>query len=127
VNDLSDLFQPGTIPVAFGVTVDGSGFVFDRRLQHFVQQLEFVNTSTTPVTGPLWLVLDNLSANATLFNAAGTTVNYPPLGSPYVSVNLGGDGVLSPGESAVATLEFVNPTRGGITYTARLLAGPPTP
>jgi hypothetical protein len=42
-------------------------------------------------------------------------------------VNVGGDNVLTAGESASVTLEFVNPTRGGITYDARVLAGTPAP
>ena len=127
VNDLSDLFQPGIIPVAQGVTVARSGYVFDRRTQLFVQQVQLTKTGTTPVSGPVWLVLDNLSADATLFNSAGTTVNFPPLGSPYIGVNVGGDNVLSPGETATVALDFVDPSRGGISYTARVLAGMPTP
>lgn len=127
VNDLSDLFQPGTIPVAQGVTVARSGYVFDRRTQLFVQQVQLTNTSSTPVSGPVWLVLDNLSSDAALYNSAGTTANFPPLGSPYIGVNVGGDNVLSPGETATVTLDFTDASRGGISYTARVLAGMPTP
>jgi len=127
VNDLSDLFQPGTIPVAQGVTVARTGYVYDRRTQLFVQQVQLTNTGTTPVSGPVWLALDNLSANASLYNAAGTTANFPPLGSPYIGVNVGGDNVLSPGETATVTLEFTDPTRGAINYIARVLSGMATP
>jgi hypothetical protein len=127
VNDLSDLFQPGTIPVAQGVTVARGGYVYDRRTQLFVQQVQLTNTGTTPVSGPVWLVLDTLSANASLYNAAGTTANFPPLGSPYIGVNIGGDNVLSPGETATVMLEFTDPTRGAINYTARVLSGMATP
>jgi hypothetical protein len=127
VNDLSDLFQPGVIPLAQGVTVAQSGYVYDRRTQHFVQQVTFNNTSSTAVAGPLWLVLDNLSANATLVNGNGTTANFPPLGSPYIGVNIGGDNQLTPGETATVFLEFADPTRGAINYTARILSGTATP
>jgi hypothetical protein len=127
VNDLSDLFQPGTIPVAQGVTVARGGYVYDRRTQLFVQQVQLTNTGTTPVSGPVWLVLDTLSANASLYNAAGTTANFPPLGSPYIGINIGGDNVLSPGETATVMLEFTDPTRGAINYTARVLSGMATP
>ena len=34
---------------------------------------------------------------------------------------------MTPGESAVVVLEFVNPTNAGITYAARVLAGPGCP
>lgn len=127
VNDLSDLFQPGTIPVTQGVTVARSGYVYDRRTQLFVQQVQLTNTGTTPVSGPVWLVLDNLGADANLYNLAGTTANFPPLGSPYVGVNVGNDNILSPGETATVTLDFIDPTRGSINYSARVLAGMPTP
>jgi hypothetical protein len=79
------------------------------------------------VSGPVWLVLDNLSSDAALYNSAGTTANFPPLGSPYIGVNVGGDNVLSPGETATVTLDFTDASRGGISYTARVLAGMPTP
>jgi hypothetical protein len=122
VNDLSD-----KLVVPHGETITRGGFVFDRRTQHYVQQVNLTNSGSTPVNGPVWLALDNLSSDATLFNAAGTTANYAPLGSPYVSVNLGGDNVLSPGETAVVYLEFADPSRGGITYSTRVLDSVPTP
>ena len=53
--------------------------------------------------------------------------NFPPLGSPYVGVNVGNDNILSPGETATVTLDFIDPTRGSINYSARVLAGMPTP
>jgi len=79
------------------------------------------------VSGPVWLVLDNLSVDATLYNSAGTTANFPPLGSPYIGVNVGSGNVLNPGQTATVTLDFADPSRGGISYTARVLAGMPTP
>jgi hypothetical protein len=62
-----------------------------------------------------------------VFNPAGTTANIPPLGSPYASVGVGGDNLLTPGETVTVTLEFVNPTRGAISYDTRVLAGTPAP
>ena len=47
-----------------------------RTLQLFVQQVQLTNTGTTPVSGPVWLVLDNLSADATLYNSTGTTAKH---------------------------------------------------
>jgi len=41
-------------------------------------------------------------------------------------VPIGGN-VLAPGQTVAITLQFVNPTRGAINYTARVLAGTPAP
>jgi len=75
------------------------------------------------VSGPISLVLDNLSSNATLFNLTGTTACAAPSGSPYVNVDVGADTVFSPRERATVTLEFANPSGQSVTYTPRALAG----
>ena len=98
VNDLSDLFVPGAIPAPPSVSVNGGGFMHDRRTGHVSQVVQIANTGTTPVPAPLWLVLDNLSPTVTLFNADGTTAVLAPLGSPYISVGVGDDDVLRPHE-----------------------------
>ena len=96
-----------------------SGYGFNFTTQRFVQMVTFKNISTAPLTGPLSLVLDNLSANATLFNPSGTTACALPAGSPYVNFSVN----LNPGGSTVLSLQFVDPTRTGITYATRVLAG----
>jgi hypothetical protein len=71
--------------------------------------------------GPLALVLDGLSANATLFNATGTTDTLElPAGSPY----LNSGATPAPGQNTSFALQFTNPTRAAITYIPRVLAGP---
>jgi hypothetical protein len=75
------------------------------------------------VSGPMSLVLDNLSINATLFAADGLTACSTPTGSPYVNVNIGTDGVLSSKERPTVTLEFANPSGQPVTYATRILAG----
>jgi hypothetical protein len=87
------------------------------------QIMTIKNKGGTPIQGPLSLVLDQLSPNATLFNASGRTMNIAPLGSPFINVNVGGDNVLSPGETVRVMLEFTNPSGNRITYRARVLAG----
>jgi hypothetical protein len=79
------------------------------------------NDGTSPSPEPLWLVLDNLSAGATLLNPDGTTTVLAPLGSPYVSVAVGGDGLLRPHEVKTVHLEFLNPSNDPITYAPRVL------
>lgn len=109
--------------VPANVSVTRGGFVLDRRTNLFVQQITLKNTGATPVSGSVALALDDLSSNATLANAAGTTATTSPSGSPLLSVSVGPDNVLSPDESATVTLQFTNPSRAGIIYTLRVLSG----
>jgi hypothetical protein len=120
-NDLSDLFVPGTIPSPASTAVTGQGFVFNPHTQTYSQVVHIENDGTSPSPEPLWLVLDNLSAGATLLNPDGTTTVLAPLGSPYVSVAVGGDGLLRPHEVKTVHLEFLNPSNDPITYAPRVL------
>ncbi len=103
------------------VTITRSGIALDRRTGNFVQSITLTNAGATPVSGSVALALENLSANATLTTALGSTAN------PLALVNVGADNVLSPGESATVTLQFSNPTRAAINYTPRVLGGITTP
>ena len=85
------------------------------------------NDGTSPIAEPLWLALDNLSTNAALANADGTTAVLAPLGSPYVSVPVGGDGILRPHEVKTVHLEFLDPSGDPITYATRVLDVTPVP
>lgn len=67
------------------------------------------------IPGPVEVVLNNLSANATLVNPAGTL-----LGSPYVMLQPSG---LPPGGDASAQLCFLNPTGAPITFTPEVFSG----
>ena len=85
--DMSDLFAAGTIPSAIpGLNLTASGYSFNRRTGAYSQTVTVTNTLSTPVTNPVYLVVGNLSSNATLSNSAGTTVNNQA-GSPYVLVS----------------------------------------
>ena len=126
-NDLSDLFVPGAIPAPASTAVAGERFVFNRHTQTSSQVVHIQNNGTSPIPEPLWLVLDNLSANAALSNADGTSAVLAPLGSPYVSVSVGGDGLLRPHEVKTVHLEFLNPSGDPITYAPRVLDVTPAP
>lgn len=132
VNDLGDLFVPGAIPAVQNVSVVRGDFRLDRRTQHVKEDVVISNNGNTPIPYPLWLVLDNLSANATLFNADGTTAVLAPLGSPYVNIRTGDgngdqDDVLHPYESKHVTLEFLDPGASPIGYDTRVLSVTPAP
>ena len=106
------------------ITLTLGGFTRNLATGRWLQTVTIRNASATPLTGPVAIVLANLSANATLYAPSGTTQCAAPAGQPYMLVNVGPDGVLSPSEVAAITLEFVNSTAGqAITYTPRVLAG----
>ena len=109
-----------------GVAITSTGFVRDRRTGQYAQQVTIQNATSAALTGPVYLVLGNLSANATLSNATGTTANNPPVGSPYITVP-GTSGGLAVGASATFTLQFTNSNNGVINYTSSVLYGITTP
>lgn len=126
VNDLSDLFTSGVIPAPVNLGVTADGFNTDAHGQYVSQVVHITNNGSTPVSTPLFLVLDNL-AGATLANADGTTAVLAPLGSPFVGVSPGDDGVLRPHESKTVKLQFQGPGNAPITYSARVLNVTPAP
>ena len=101
------------------VGVARQGYLYNPVTRRFSQTVRITNTSTTAITGPFALVLDNLSPNATLFNATGTTSCAAPAGRPFVASSATS---LAPGATLSFVLQFTNPTRQAITYNTRVLA-----
>jgi hypothetical protein len=106
------------VTLSMGVTF--GAFTLNPITGRYVQTVTLTNNSGGTITGPISLVLDNLSANASLFNATGTTAVVLPAGSPYLDSAT----TLANGQSVGLTLQFTNPTNAAITYSARVLAGP---
>ena len=104
------------------VSVTRGGLQLNRVTQRYVQQITLRNTGASSLAGPITLVVDGLSSNATVFNKTGTTACEAPTGSPYINVSPGGN-VFGPGQTLTLTLDFTNPSNQGITYTTRVLAG----
>jgi len=125
VNDLSDLFVSGTIPTA-NLSVTSGGFVFNPLTQHYSQLVRITNNGDGPAPTPVWLVLDDLSPNATLLNADGTTAVLPPVGSPYIGIN-SGNSTLGPHQVRTVQLEFADLSHQSISYDTRVLSVVPTP
>jgi hypothetical protein len=125
VNDLSDLFVPGTIRTA-SLLVNAGDLVFNPHTQHYHQLVRITNDGDGPAPTPVRLVLDNLSANATLLDADGTTAVLAPLGSPYISIDRG-NSTFGPHETRTVQLEFANPSRQSISYDTRVLSVVPAP
>lgn len=80
-------------------------------------QVTVTNTGSVALTGPLSLVLDDLTGSI-LANPSGVTQYALPSGSPYVSASAVN---VAPGGSVAVVLEFTAHPR---TYTTRVLAGP---
>ncbi|MGC3988202.1 MAG: acid phosphatase [Chthoniobacteraceae bacterium] len=95
-------------------------FSYNRRTAKMTQTVTFTNAGSSTLAGPVYLALDSLSSNATLVGATGTAAN----GSPYIAITTG---ALAPGASASLTLQFNDPSLGGITYSPRTVSGGPTP
>ena len=126
VNDLSDLFVPGTVP-APELSASVGQTVFNPKTQVYSQTVLIRNEGSGLAAEPLWLVLDDLSAGVTLLNADGSSSVLSPLGSPYISVPQRGESVLGAGETRSVTLQFSNPSGEPIIYTPRVLSVVPAP
>ena len=107
--------------VSAAVSIKRLGFTLNPVTKRYAQTVSVTNNTVHSIVGPISLVLDNLSANATLFNATGTTDSLEqPAGSPYLDAN----GNLAPGQSVSFALQFTDLTNTAISYTTRVLAGP---
>jgi hypothetical protein len=108
---------PSTAPsptnVSGDVKVTEGGFRYDFSKKAFVQTVTITNTSGSALNGPLYLVLPNLSSNATLANSSGTYN-----GDPYLTA---ATNALAANQSITLTLEFTDPTHKAITYDAAQL------
>jgi len=127
VNDLSDLFVSGAIPAAPSMSVIPGKITFDSISGDYFQPVHIANNGSSAVAAPLWLILDNLSPNATLVNGDGATAVLAPLGSPFIGVPVGDDSILRPHETKTVVLEFSNPSAAAITYSTRVFDVIPTP
>jgi hypothetical protein len=112
--------NPCAADVSASVAVIRSGYVYNPGTRRFSQTVRITNTSGSAINGPFALVLDNLSSNATLFNASGATSCAQPAGRPFI---VNGAAGLSAGASLTLVLQFTNPSRAAISYATRVLAG----
>jgi hypothetical protein len=110
------------LDVSSSIKVTRGGLTLNPVTGRYAQTITLANVSPTTITGPISLVLDSLSNNATLYNATGMTdALEPPSGSPYANATTGN---LLAGGSVSFALQFSDPTHTTITYSTRVLAGP---
>jgi hypothetical protein len=88
-----------------------------------IRTVTIKNQSGHALTGPLHLVLRNLSATAHLVNGTGVTQAIAPAGSPFVTLNLTqSGGQLGAGSTVVFDLVFTAKKKA-VTFTPALIAG----
>lgn len=105
------------------ITRTGFRYVYSTGLFALIGSV--TNTSGSPIPGPISLVVDDLSPNASLFDISGDTLCAAPQGSPYINIgSIGAGEVLAPGASISGAIDFIDTARTGITYNLRVLAGP---
>lgn len=106
--------------VSATVSVTRGSFIYNAATGRFSQSVTLQNNSATTLPSPISLVLDSLSADATLSNASGTTDAFqPPAGSSYINASTS----LAPAQKVTVTLQFTDATKGAISYNTRVLAG----
>ena len=108
------------IDVTPSIGVTYSGVTINPTTRRYVQTVTLKNNSSASITGPVSLVLDQLTANVSLYNATGTTTALLPVGSPYVTASTD----LAPGQSIAIQLQFINTGNVTFNYVTRVLAGP---
>ncbi len=107
------------------VQITRTGFRYNHSTGLFSLIGSVTNISGAPIPGPISLVVDNLSTNASLYGISGATLCAAPQGSPYINIgNVGAGQSLAPGASISGSIDFINTAQTGITYNLRVLAGP---
>ncbi len=110
---------PADLYAAGAVTVAKSGFAYNFTTRRYSQTVSITNVTSNAIPGPVGYVLDNLSSNATVYNATGVTAAQLPAGSPYINQSQ----TLAAGGTLTFTVQFTDPTMTGISYTPRVLSG----
>jgi hypothetical protein len=105
------------------VQITLGGFRQNLVTRRWQQTVTLRNNTPSAIFGPVALALDNLSANATVLNPAGTTTCAEPAGRPFFLAPIGESNFFAAGTSVSLNLEFTTTAAGAITYTPRVIAG----
>jgi hypothetical protein len=104
------------------LTLSTSPFLYHPHAQLYTQDITLSNNSAAPILGPVYLILEDLSAGVNLVNESKPTACYAPIGSPYLLVLPKGS-TLAPDASVVVHLAFSDPSGAAITYTPLTVNG----
>lgn len=110
VSSSINITRSGLLPVY------GNGKVF----LGFAQTLTLKNNSGAAIAGPIDVAFEQLPAGISV-SGAGTTSCNAPLGTAFVTVP--GSSSLGPGANVAVKVLFTDPSKAGVTYSPRILAG----
>ncbi|MEO5932081.1 MAG: hypothetical protein ABIQ08_00815, partial [Duganella sp.] len=106
--------QPTFTDVTGYVRTTAYGLAYNRSTGKYAGNFVIANTGSIKLTGPLHLVLKDLTAGVVLTNASGTYE-----GSPYITVQ----GELEPDGSVTIPLIVDNPAKVSVSYAAKIYSG----
>ncbi len=111
------------VSVTRDVSIVLGSLTYDSTDKLWSQTATVTNSGTRALTGPLSLVLADLTSGVTLADPNGTTVCYAPKRSSYINLKLPAGNKLAVGSNAEVTLEFSDPSDASIMFTSEV-AGP---
>ena len=106
-------FTPGTTSqTPSPIPVTSSGLTYSRVSHTYNGTVTITNNSSSTISGPIYVLLQNLTAGVTLLGSDTTTL----MSTPAVLVLATGSS-LNPGQSQSAPVEFSDPGNANITFT----------
>ncbi len=106
--------QPTFTDVTGYIRTTAYGLTYNRSTGKYAGNFVITNTGSIKLSGPLHLVLTDLTSGASLVNATGTYA-----GSPYITVQ----GDLEPDGSVTIPLVVDNPAKVSVSYAAKIYSG----
>ena len=107
---------PSFTDVTQSVSITSTGFSFNRVTKQYTGTLTITNTSGSPLSAPLQLVVSNLTSGDVLANATGAGAQ-----GPYITAVQSGS--LAPGAAVQVTLRITGPQSASPTFTALVFSG----
>ena len=105
---------PTYIDVTGYIRTTAYGLAYNRSTGKYAGNFVITNTGSIKLSGPLHLVLKDLTTGVSLVNATGTHE-----GAPYITVQ----GDLEPDGSVTIPLIVDNPAKVGVNYAAKIYSG----
>ena len=121
LNDALNAHSPCAMQADARLSVRPGGFRFQAANGRYLQVVSVYNTTDGAIYGPLWLALESLSSETTLWNNSGIMSCSNAGGVPYIVVKAEGDRIPARRRSAVI-LEFAHTASTPITYVPRVLS-----
>jgi hypothetical protein len=114
-NEASAKPAAAAVNVTALVKITSTSFVYSKSTKRYHSTVTVQNQTQQSIAAPLQLVLTNLPAGVTLFNATGTTG-----GNPFTTISTQS---LAPGRSASIRIEIQAPSAAQISYTPAAYSG----